>query len=357
MKASSRKWGLMKKIKDKNVSDFWLFARSFLHGYLPKVRNLSHNSIASYKQSMTCFIDYLKNQMGIERQNITFECMCRKNIKNYLVWMREVRNMAIKTCNLRLTALKSYMAYCADEEITLVTIYNDLCTVRGMKEQKKSVSYMTNEAIEALLKSPKTDTTKGRRNRMMFIMLYDTAARAQELVDISLRDLHIINVKTPFVTLTGKGNKSRNVPLMEKTVSHLNLYLQEFHPLQISDGSDPLFFSIRDGKAHALTTDSVNLLLGLYANQARPICPQIPQHVYCHLIRKTRAMNLYQQGMPLTIIMEILGHENASTTSNFYVFATLEMIHDAMKKTTPEALAEEPIWKSKKNRDQLYCLD
>ena len=207
--------------------------------------------------------------------------------------MSEVQNLAVKTCNLRLTALKSFMEYCADEDITLVAIYNDVCSVRGMKEHKKAILYMTNEAIEALLKTPKTDTQKGRRNRMMFIMLYDTAARAQELVDITLRDLHLVNVKSPFVTLTGKGNKSRNVPLMEKTVAHINLYLQQFHPRPSADGKDPLFFSIRDGQPHALSTDSVNLLLGHYADQARSICPQIPQHVHCHLIRKTRAMGFY----------------------------------------------------------------
>lgn len=74
---------------------------------------------------------------------------------------------------------------------------------------------------------------------MMLILLYDTAVRAQELIGVSLRDLHILNVKTPFVTLNGKGNKSRNVPLMEKTVAHIHLYLQEFHPHPNTDSEDP----------------------------------------------------------------------------------------------------------------------
>lgn len=144
---------------------------------------------------------------------------------------------------------------------------------------------------------------------------------------------------------------------MEKTVAHFNRYLQEFHPHLNTKGEDPLFYSIRDRKSHALSTDSVNLLLGTYANQARAICPQIPHHVHYHLIRKTRAMNLYQQGMPLTVIMEMLGHVNLSTTSNFYAFATLDMIHDAMKKTSPEAMAEAPIWKNKGIREMIYSLD
>jgi site-specific recombinase XerD len=102
---------MARKNKNRNGSDFWLYARSFLHVYLPKVRNLSQNTIDSYKQSMTYFIDYLKNQLGIERQDVTFDCLSRKNIKNYLVRMNEVQNLAIKTCNLRLTALKSFIVY------------------------------------------------------------------------------------------------------------------------------------------------------------------------------------------------------------------------------------------------------
>lgn len=347
----------MMKSKKQIGPDFWQYARSFLHTYLPKVRNLSQNTIDSYKQSISYYIDYLEIQIGIERQDITFDHLNRKHVKNYLVWMNEVKNLAAKTCNLRLTALKSFMEYCSEEDITLVAIYNDVRSVHGLKEHKKSVLYMTNEAIEALLKTPKTDTKKGRRNRMMFIMLYDTAARARELADLTLRDLHIVNVKMPFITLTGKGNKSRNVPLMEKTVAHLNRYLQEFHPHPRIDGGDPLFYSMRDGKPHALSTDSINLLLGKYANQARMICPEIPEYVHCHLIRKTRAMTLYRQGMPLTVIMEMLGHESLSTTSNFYAFATLDMIHEAMKKTSPEAIEEAPLWKGKDIKKLLYSLD
>ena len=342
--------------KNKKDPDFWFYARSFLHTYLPKVRNLSQNTIESYKQSLTYYIDYLKDQKGIERQEVTFECLCRKNVKNYLVWMHEVQKLAVKTCNLRLTALKSFMEYCAAEDISLVTVFNDLCSVRGMKEQKKAILYMSHEAIQVLLKTPKTDTKKGRRNRIMLIMLYDTAARAQELVDITLRDLHIINVKSPFVTLSGKGSKSRNVPLMAKTVEHIKQYLQEFYPHPDTYDA-PLFFSMRDGKPHSLSTDSLNLILGSYAEQARLFCQQIPQHVHCHLIRKTRAMHLHQQGMPLTIIMEMLGHQSLSTTSSFYAFATLDMIHEAIKKTTPETIAEAPIWKKKDTSEMLYSLD
>jgi site-specific recombinase XerD len=68
-------------------------------------------------------------------------------------------------------------------------------------------------------------------------------------------------------------------------------------------------------------------------------------------------MALYRQGMPLTVIMNMLGHENLSPTSNFYASATTEMIHEAMKKTSPEAMEEEPIWKTKDVKKLIYSFD
>lgn len=347
----------MMKTKNNTNPNFWIYARSFLHIYLPKIRNLSFNTIEAYKQGITLYINYLKSQLQIDRSEITFNCFSREILKKYIIWMLEVKKWAPKTCNLRITAIKSLLEYCAEEDITLVAVYNDVCRIRSLKEHKKTVKYMSTNAMQVLLKTPKTNTEKGKRNRMIFIFLYDTAARAQELVDITLQDLHISNVNSPFVTLKGKGNKCRNIPLMNKTAEHLYVYLKEFHPKSDFNGERPLFYSIRDRKPHSLSTDSINKLLKKYSEQAKLTCNEIPKHVHCHLIRKTRAMNLYQQGVPLSIIMELLGHENVSTTSNFYAFATVEMIRDAINKVTSDSLDELPLWENKEFSDILYNLD
>ena len=83
---------------------------------------------------------------------------------------------------------------------------------------------------------------------MLLILLYDTGARVQELADLNLSSLHL-EAANPFVTLIGKGRKSRNVPLMNKTVKHLQVYLKEFHPAQVET---PLFYSMMDGEPHRL---------------------------------------------------------------------------------------------------------
>ena len=222
-----------------------------------------------------------------------------------------------------------------------------------MKEDKKPIEYLQPTATASILSTYDKRTGKHRRNRMMLILLYDSGARVQELSDLNVSSLHT-DAKNPYITLVGKGRKCRNVPIMAKTVKHLEIYLKEFHP----DRNDaPLFYSLLDGKPHRLSTDSISLILKTAANKARKTCPDIPDNVHCHLMRKTKAMDLYKSGVPLPFIMQFLGHESMSTTSGFYAFATLEMMSEAINKAAPKADGEEKLWKNDAIRKAIYSLD
>lgn len=189
--------------------------------------------------------------------------------------------------------------------------------------------------------------------RFVRLLLYDTGARVQELADLDIESLHL-DVPNPYISIIGKGRKRRNVPIMRKTVAHLNSYLKEFHP---SEQSAPLFYSMRDGKPHRLSTDSISLVVGTAAKMARETCNAVPENVHCHLFRKTKAMDLYKNGIPLPFIMQLLGHESMSTTSGFYAFATLEMMSDAINKSVPIIGGTEKLWKNKNAKQALYTLD
>ena len=121
---------------------------------------------------------------------------------------------------------------------------------------------------------------------------------------MKVSSLHLDD-KKPFVTIIGKGNKLRNVPLTDKTVAHLKKYIEKFHKETFKD--EYLFYSMLDNKPHQLSTDSISLILKKAADIAREKCDKVPDNVHCHLFRKTKAMDLYKNGVPLPFIMQLLG--------------------------------------------------
>ena len=340
------------KYNRKKDKDFWLLARSYLHDYMPAVRNLSDKSVEAYKQSLKTYLSFLEESKSLAEGRVTFEAFSRDNIKEYVAWLKN-KDYSAKTITLKLTAIRSFLKYCSEEDFELRGVYTDVCTVKKIKEDKKPIEYLAPGATAAILSAYGLKTAKHRRNRMMLILLYDSGARVQELADLMVSSLHIDAVN-PYITLVGKGRKSRNVPLMSKTVKHLNIYLKEFHP----NGDDsPLFYSLMDGRAHKLSTDSISLILKNAADIARKSCESVPKNVHCHLMRKTKAMDLYKNGVPLPFIMQLLGHESMSTTSGFYAFATLEMMSEAINKSAPKMADAEKLWKKEAVRKAIYSLD
>lgn len=319
---------------------------------MPVARNLSDKSVEAYKQSLKTYLKFLEEEKSLLNEKVTFEAFSREYVTDYIGWLK-AKGYVPKTINLKLTAIRSFLKYCSDEDFELRGIYTEVCTVKKQKEEKKPIEYLQPNATAAILSAYDTKTAKHRRNRMILIMLYDTGARVQELADLNINSLHL-EMNNPFVTLIGKGKKSRNVPLLQKTVQHLRLYLQEFHP---KNEECPLFYSLLDGKPHRLSTDSISLVLKKAADKARIDCADVPLNVHCHMFRKTKAMDLYKNGVPLPFIMQLLGHESMSTTSGFYAFATLEMMSDAMNKAAPIVADEEKLWKKKDVKKILYSLD
>lgn len=342
------------KYDRKKDANFWILARKYLHAYMPVTRNLSNKSVEAYKQALKDYISFLRVSKNIKAEDVTFELLTREYIIDFISYLRS-HNLANKSVNLKITAIRSFLKFCSDEDFELRGLYEEIKSIRNLKIEKKPIEYLQENATKAILNAHDTTSAKSRRNRMMLILLYDSGARVQELADINVSSLHL-NVKNPYITLTGKGKKTRNVPLLQKTVEHLKKYLSEFH----SEGVEqPLFYSYLDNKPHRISTDSISLILKNAADIARKTCVDVPvkKKIHCHLIRKTKAMDLYRNGVPLPFIMQLLGHESMSTTSGFYAFATLEMMTEAIKKSSPEIIDVEKKWKTDEFREVLYSLD
>lgn len=314
--------------------DFFSFARDYLHVYMPRVRALSPKTIEAYRISLECFLDYLADHQHIERAHVTFDHFDRDHLKGWLAWMSDQRHYAPRTIALRLSTVKAFLTYCSGEDITLVALSQAVKALRAPASARKPIEYLTKPETRAVLAAFTGRTAKSRRNRMLLILLYDTAARVGEITSLTLQDLCLD--PPGHVRLTGKGDKTRVVPLTGKTIEHLRVYLAEFHPNTATlPARRPVFYTVHHGKPTRISTDTVAAVLTSAATTARRTCPSVPDNIHCHMLRKTKAMDLYQQGIPLPIIMRLLGHENVSTTAAFYAFATLDMMREAVNAATP----------------------
>jgi site-specific recombinase XerD len=342
----------MRRDPDTGDPDFFGFARDYLHTYLPKVQHSSPKTIQAYRISLERFLDYLADHEHVERASVSFDHFDRPHLKGWLAWMAGERGYAPNTIALRLSTVKAFLAYCSGEDITLVALAQAAKTLRAPAIPKKPIEYLTEIETRAVLAAFDGTTTKSRRNRMLLILLYDTAARVGELTTLTLQDLHL--GEPGHVRLTGKRNKTRTVPLTAKAIEHLRVYLDEFHPNTATlPATRPVFYSLHHGQRTALSVDTVAAVLKQAARIAHADCPSVPEHIHCHMLRKTKAMDLYQQGVPLPIIMRLLGHENASTTAAFYAFATIDMMREAVNAAAP-AINSPPT--QRLTEDQIQAL-
>jgi site-specific recombinase XerD len=345
----------MKRDPHTDAPNFFSFARDYMHVYLPKVRGLSPKTIEAYRISLECFLTYLAEAEHVQRDQVSFDHFERPHLKGWLVWMGEQRHYAPKTIALRLTAIKAFLAYSSHEDITLIALHQAAKALRAPTSPQRPIEYLTEPETRAVLAAFTGATPKSRRNRMLLILLYDTAARVSELTDLTLQDVAL----TPpgHVTLTGKRNKTRIVPLADKTLAHLHVYLTEFHPNHaVLSATRPVFYSLHRGQPTPLSGDTVAAILKTAARTARATCPTVPEHIHCHMLRKTKAMDLYQQGIPLPIIMRLLGHENTATTAAFYAFATLDMMRNAVNAATPTFTTLPAQHLTKEALQALYAL-
>lgn len=291
----------------------------------------------------------MDKEKSVPFYKITFDMLTYENLSSFIDWLSDTRGCSASTCNQRHACLCSFFKYAALSDPGLMIHYMDVKKIPIKKASREPVKYLSEAALKAIFKQPDIRTVKGRRNRTLLILLYDTGARISEILNLRINDI-IINSGSPCVYLHGKGNKTRCIPLFDNTVIHIKRYLEEFY--KSSKGQDYLFYTDIKGIRKPMSEDNVSIFLKKYAREARKSCSEVPEKIHCHLLRHTKAMDMYKSGIPLTYIKDFLGHASLNTT-NIYAYANLEMMRAALEplsngKNPPKN--DEGIWK---NNDEM----
>ncbi|EBP4342175.1 tyrosine-type recombinase/integrase [Salmonella enterica] len=327
------------------MSDFFNLVRSFLLEYLPNQRCFSENTVRSYRQALNLLILYLRKEQGLSLKQIRFEIIDRDVILSFLDWLETDRHCGTNTRNQRLMVLRSFFNYAGQLDCTQIALSVAVQNIQTKTPQNKVVEYLSETALEVLLQQPNLSKRTELRNSFFMVLMYDTAARCGELLGMKVRDLRL-KVQHPIAYLHGKGSKTRTVPLLSRTLQHCERYLRMFHPNEPTDSEAPLFYTVIHGTQQPMSADTVALFLKKYCKLACCVCPEVPLHIHAHMFRHTRAMHLYQQGMPMMLLSEYLGHASVETTK-VYAYADTEMKRAAIDKMNiVRGDTPTPVWEN-----------
>lgn len=338
------------------TTDFARHLSRFLSEYLPHERNVSHNTIASYRDAFLGFIDYMKNEKGVSLDRLGLKHLTRSYVLGYLKWVLEVRKCSPATRNYRLAAIHSFCQYLQYTVIEMMEQWQKILTIKAMRTEGTTLNYLSAEGIRLLLAQPDATTRNGRRHLAILSLMYDTGARVQEIADLTVDSVRI--ACEPYtIRLYGKGRKARIVPLVKEQVRILHEYMEENHLDDSSKGASPLFFNNRHEK---LTREGIAYILAIYVDLARKVAPDlIPERISCHSIRHSRAMHLLQAGVNLVYIRDLLGHVSIQTT-DIYARADSKAKREALEKAyadlVPNRDSDRDWEKNKDLRDWLRNL-
>jgi len=306
------------------ATDFALCLRRFLTTYLAGLRGSSPNTVASYRDTFKLLITYFRDERSTSPGKLTLDCVTAAAITGFLQWLEATRHNSTSTRNQRLAAISSFCTWMQTEDPARMACYQDILAIPAKKQAQPNINHLTVEQGRLLLAQPDRSTRRGRRDATLLATLYDTAARVQELADLTVRD---IRLQPPaMAALTGKGRKTRHVPLMDNTTAILAAYLAE-HRLEGPGHDDhPVFFNQHRSK---LSRGGIAWIIGKY--QASTHDPQLADaDISPHTLRHSRAMHLYEAGVPLPYIRDILGHVDLSTTE-IYARASTEAKRKALE--------------------------
>ncbi len=325
----------------KKLSQELFFSKTndFLNLYLPRQAVRSTNTISTYQDGLTVFRRYVTDTKKVSIRKFKFSECTHDFLLNFMAFLKST-GCSESTCNNRLAAIRAYLWYVADGDISMQPFALGASKVPFLREPKKIKEIINENDFAALLSAPANNTRLGIRDQALMILLYDSAIRVNELLELKTNSLNF-EASIPYIRVHGKGDKERIVAITDKTVAHLKKYLRLFH--EKIELERPLFYTIIKGVLAPMSTGNVERLIKKYAEKIRPEHPTLPKKVHPHMFRRTRATKLYQNGVELELVSRILGHASTQTT-RIYATPSIEMMKEAMGASVNDIPEEQPMW-------------
>jgi integrase/recombinase XerD len=307
-------------------ADFAALLQRFFGERLIQQQNASPRTIAAYRDSIRLLLTYAERQRGKPPAKLTLGDFDAALVLDFLAHLETERHNTVRSRNARLAAVRAFAHYVALQCPPALQLAQQILAIPMKRFERPMLGFLSRDEMQALLAAPDAGTWCGRRDRMMFALLYNTGARVSEMIGIKVADVTL--AATSSVRLHGKGRKQRTVPLWKETAAEVRDWLK-FSDLR----ADQSLVPNRSGLPMTRTNVADRLTLAI--STATTLCPQLAgRTISPHSIRHTTAMHLLQAGVDITVIALWLGHESPGTTHG-YVEADLAMKERALATIAP----------------------
>jgi len=309
----------MKKKEEKEVVFYEIQDFKF---FLENEKNLSENTIKAYISDLEQYALYLSKYQDIESVNEIEEVHIIKYLQNLK------KNKISKTSQARkLIAIKEFHKYLLKEDLTDI---DPSKMVDSVKKEKKIPTFLSIEEVNKMIDSIDTTNDTGVRNKALIEVLYGSGLRVSEAANLKVGDLHL---NDKYISIIGKGNKERIVPLGESGVDSLRNYITNSRPNFTKNSFSNYVFLSYLGKP--LSRQSIFKFIKKLASDNN-----IDKEISPHTLRHSFATHLLDNGVDLRFVQEMLGHEDISTTQ-IYTHTNRLKLKDLVESVHPLANKEE----------------
>ena len=284
------------------------FMKRFFSHYLPVQKGLSVNTLSSYRDAVKLLLCYSGDHIKKSVDKLSIEDITESLVLTFLDHIETKRGCTVRTRNARLAAIRSLFAFIGREEPVLLVQCQQIRAIPLKRTDHKIIDYLEENELKAVLDSIDINSRTGIRDRALFMLLYNTGARASEIVNLNLNDLRLAD--TAQITLLGKGKKPRSCPLWPETVSVLETYLN--HRKSKKMGTQQVFLNANGAPITRFGIRHITRKYGIKAQTKRPSLKI--KTVNPHTMRHTTAMHLLRSGNDINMISYWLGHADINTT-------------------------------------------